>query len=757
MRIMAVAINYFPIAPAWTIALVGLALVALLAHGSSVLLAKRIPARWVAGLAALRTFAIVLFLLALLRPAIAYTRSTEQKKDLLVLVDTSRSMTGVDASPGKPRLAELRERMKLSGLEERLARSFDLDWFAFDVKSRGIDPAALEQKISGVDGTDLEQSLITALDQYRARRMTDSGDEAAATPDVLLMSDGNHLGGGDVVARARQLGVRVSTLAPADPAAHPAADDRIELTSLQAPPRVLAGSVCRFVAAATRTGSEPATAELILAEDGKTISRRTLTFAAGQREMNAELFHRPSELGTRRYRLSLVAASKDKTAPLGKPLELPIQVLGRGVNVLAIEDSIRWEFKFFKRILEDDPNFALTSFLSRGQGVYMQSVEADNSLRLGGLPQSRAELEYFDIIVLGDIRPKNWPPNLASAIHHAVVEQGKSLIQIAGSHLDQVAAIEELSTLLPVELAQRAGQPIEGPIAVQLVVGRSAFSPFFALDSAAARDLPPLDQIYPIVRKRPAATPLLEAADRAAAYGNLLVMAEHTVGSGRVLFVASDTLWKWQTLGKVDDAGNTPYRRFWQQTLRAMAPARPGSNQHQLVITADRSRYRVGDAVHLTATLAGQARGSSQNIDCRVRLPKGREFPLAFAPQSRDTSTYESDFEITAPGEHTIKATVSGGGKSAGETLLVITAAPQPSELEHARTNHRLLSALAAATGGREVDLDHKETWPGADIAKPVLVEQAAIVDLWSNFSLLLALVGVLGLDWLLRLLKGFV
>src|SRR5204863_6264751 len=116
--------------------------------------------------------------------------------------------------------------------------------------------------------------------------------------------------------------------------------------------------------------------------------------------------------------------------------------------------------------------------------------------------------------------------------------------------------------------------------------------------------LPALDRVYPPLRKRPAATILLEAAGRANAYGNLIVLAEHTVGRGRVLFIGTDALWNWQTTGPLDAQGVTPYAAFWQQTMRALAPIGATRNGDvTLSVQPDRSRYEAGQRATITATM----------------------------------------------------------------------------------------------------------------------------------------------------------
>src|SRR5262249_9971408 len=146
--------------------------------------------------------------------------------------------------------------------------------------------------------------------------------------------------------------------------------------------------------------------------------------------------------------------------------------------------------------------------------------------------------------------------------------------------------------------------PVAGPVQVQITT-EGARSPFFLQPgSATSTSLPTLDQIYPPLRKKPAATVLLVASGVGNAFGPFIVMSEHTVGRGRVLFVGTDTLWKWQTLTTAGDEKTTPYHLFWQQSLRALAPTRPGGSAVNLWLQPGRSRYEAGQRVSIRAEIA---------------------------------------------------------------------------------------------------------------------------------------------------------
>ena len=103
------------------------------------------------------------------------------------------------------------------------------------------------------------------------------------------------------------------------------------------------------------------------------------------------------------------------------------------------------------------------------------------------------------------------------------------------------------------------------------------------------------------------------------AYGNLIVMAEHTVGRGRVLFLGTDTLWKWHTLAENND-GPTPYSLFWQQAFRAMTPVRSNLGSVNLWLTASQSRTETGRKVVLQAEVQGGQAASQVQLPGHGRL-----------------------------------------------------------------------------------------------------------------------------------------
>jgi hypothetical protein len=441
-----------------------------------------------------------------------------------------------------------------------------------------------------------------------------------------------------------------------------------------------------------------------------------------------------------------------------------------------LEDTWRWDFKFLRRILEDDPSFSFTAFLARGGAAFVQFGEPERRVQLGGFPHSRRELDGFDTLILGDVNPQGWPRGLARHVHDAVAEGGKSLVVIAGPHLAEWTNTIELTRLLPVELTRESGTPVAGPIDLR-VTPEGMASSWFALiprtadgddqGQAAASSSParlsPVEQVYPVLRKRPAATVLLEAAGQSNAYGPLIVIAEHTVGRGRALFIGTDTLWRWQTLGPRTESGVTLYHAFWQYALRALAPPEPTSSANQLWLHPERTLYRAGERVRLTIDRhsAGSETAASApaaaSVTASVVLPDGNRLPLDLVPDPREPLRLAAQFDITQPGRYRIEAAARTDAQLVAETATFIEALSRSGEADDAAVDMGLLARLASATGGRIIDPAAPDGWLPPEPEASTKIVQRQSFDFWHNFSLLLVLCLLLAGDWSLRLFRGFV
>ncbi|MEO8205631.1 MAG: hypothetical protein ABI615_05580 [Chthoniobacterales bacterium] len=749
------SVLWIPTLPVWLIIALTIGLVGLLGYGCLVLKQKNVPAKWIGIFGALRLGIIGVFMLCLFQPVVSCKHTINQGPALLVMLDTSLSMKMPDATGKGTRFQEIMNWMESSGLQSKLAKNPHTYWFAFDQNSRPVPLNDLKNLKPEGSTTHYADSLSSAWDYYR-QTGTQNADGGVASARVLLISDGNDLGSRDVVDVAQNIGAAMDTLAPASSREKSAAS--VAIANVQGERRIHLGSQSRFLVTLRQEGMDNKPFTLQLKEGGKILSSQNVTFTSNQHEKQINFPFQPTEEGIKEYEFEILKP------PAGAAIsnnheKFSLQVVGDKNEVLLLEDNWRWEFKFLLRIFEDDPSFTFTGFLARGNSAYAQFSESDRKRTLNGFPQTRAELEQFDTIVLGDINPKRWSKEFVQALNRLVIDEGKSLIVIAGPNIVNYMDIPQLAALLPVEIVETSGKPVteDGGVEVKLSPDGLASPLFFAGDVNTWNKLQPLDQIYAPSRKRPAASILLETSKLANAYGNLIVIAEHTVGRGRVLYVGTDALWKWQTTAQPNEAGISPYTVFWQQALRAMSSNRTSSGNANLWLLPDHSKYETDETITIRAEVQSSRALAKPKIQGKVTLPDKKQILLDFAPHPTQPGFYQAQFVASSAGQYQIFGEVVSEGKRVAEQLIPVDVEKSTAETNNTHIDEANLARIASDTGGKKIDRNDSKTWPTPENLGKISVEQMSTFDLWNNFTLLILLCLLLGGDWTLRLLKGFV
>jgi len=725
--------------PDWLTWLLTAALFGAVVYGIVTMVQKQVARNWIYALGGLRIAAFLTFVLILLQPAITTSVEEPQQPEQIVLIDTSQSM-GLASSKGT-RLQEVVDALQSGEMAATLKSRYRIHWHAFDERARPIE----ERDLAGLKpiGTTTQDadSIVTAIRHARA--------QGKQPQRMLLVSDGLDRGDTDPVEIAREFGLTVDVLAPS--VRKPDDSPPVAIAEVQSARRVLLGSDTTF--RVSLDGRRPVprdrSVQLRIADGGKTILKKSAVLKAGRAEAKIELTYRPPSIGAKQYEFSLSAGA----AAGAKPYPVSVQVVDRKFEVLVLEDRWRWEYKFLHRLFEDDPSFRFSALLNRGGGAFVQFGSPDRRVNLIGFPQGRADLEGFDVFVLGDVNASKWPRGLANHLARLVADEGRSLVVIAGPGLANLRELPELHAILPVELTGESGTPIDGPIEVRLRAD-AVNSPFFFQLRNPDEKPTPLDQIYPTLRKRPGATVLLEAAKHRNPYGNVIVLAEQTVGRGRVLFVATDTLWKWHTLASTND-GPTPYSIFWQQAFRAMTPVRSNVGLVSLWLTPNRSRVDVGRPIVVQAEVESTRTLPPTTMQGFLTTPNDKRVPIVFSADVSNPRLYRAEFVCAHAGLNHISASLVAEGKALAEGASAVQVhEPRGEDGDVDLVN---LARIAQATGGRVLDPAVPETWPtpGAEVLPPI--ERLHVIDPWGNFTLLLLLCVFLGIDWFIRLFNGLV
>lgn len=707
----------------------------------------------------LRLGAIFCLVTALLHPVWQTTSLTTVKPELAVVIDTSRSMaepvprTEADQPTSTTPPAPQPTRYAVArALAETLAAtagaSFELR--LFDHTGRPIDPANLPGQ-----PTHRQSGLVEGL--VAVQRQIDDQQLAG----ILLISDGRQVRTDPTTTTLDELHCPVFALNPAGTATLTNVADTA-ISSVTANRHALVGNAVNVVVdLATKGFGEAISVPVsILHGDRLVAGPIACPVRPGQTGARAELSFIPHRPGRFTYTARIGAAEGERELADNRQT-FELNVRARPLTVLYIDGALRWEGKFTRQVLADDPD--------------VNVVSAVRTARPGAGSGSQGlllaeQLNGVDVVILGDVEATYFSSSELAALGQWVTDAGGGLLLGGGyqSFGPQGFGRTALSRVLPVEFSASANPQIEQPFSLKLTeIGRE--HPIFNLtgdrvrDAAFYQSLPELLGCTRIAAVKPAAQVLAVNPRLGAAggFGGLPVMITQETGEGRTMVLAVDSTWRWRMVvgGYTGDAGF--YQRFWGQTIRWLAGESESSNRH-LVLSTDRYRYQPDQPV--TISINWIAEGVSDQLvepsaDISSTEPLPDNAPIATEPRRlvvqavdesgrsttlnvRDLSPgrWEATYTPQTHGRIDLHVTAESGDAAAGDrhhaesamTAIHINR-PNAEQLD-TRPDPAWLARLAQRSGGRVVDAEQAiEILTDQPVTAPRQVAQARTLRLWRN------------------------
>jgi len=745
--------SFYPVGDSYLlVAVVALVLLGLLLLGPG---RGRIGGRGRVVLAAVRLAVIALVILAMLRPTLIYTQRKKQSATLLLLADRSRSMSVPDAAGGRTRWEALRRSLAAAEPElQKLAEDFELKAYAFDSQVHPLDTQRgridLPEEPQGKQ-TAIGFAMEDALRREAGKRLL----------GVILLSDGaqrayppRDLPPQTAAARFKHLGYSLYTFPIGQSRGLGQAQD-VAVKQLLVNQSVFVKNELAIAGQVRVDGFVNHQIPLrVLFEDpsGKMqpVAEQTLEVTLDGQLLPVELGFAPQAPGE--FKLTLEAiAQPGELVTTNNRLSTFVNVLRGGLNVLYLEGALRVEQKFIRRALDASADINVD---------YVRIDPRRSETRPGDLAE-RLQPGKYEVYILGDLDSTAFEGDELKDLAEAV-NRGAGLLMLGGFHSFGPGgyATTPLADVLPVEMDRFDRQPFDEPIREQLHHGgplRMRPTQFgllhFVLMLADSRQqnlalwskLPPLEGANKFRGIAPGALVLAAAGDRVP----LLVAGNY--GNGRVMAFAGDSTWHWWMRG-YDNA----HKRFWRQLVLWLAKKNETSEGNVWVRLGKR---RVAPAQRVEFVVASQSPTgepiADAKYDAKVTLPDGKKRSVSLVRQDnhlagsfRDThSAGDYMIEVTAPGSRQVLATAR---------FLVFE---QDLELDNAAADVSSLESLAAITGGESFPPEKLDDLVRrlANRTEHLEIEQETQRTFWDTWSLMLLVVGLLGIEWFLRKRWGMV
>jgi hypothetical protein len=726
------------------------------------------------GLLGLRVLAASVLVLALFEPIASRTWREEVRGRVLVAVDDSESMTTIDAESQGLTRRDLARKL-LDGPEaplSKLATDHDVRATAF---ARDASPESpLNELVQGLrkpPRSDDPSRSTTDWSPALARALKLPDDVPVV--GVVLLTDGRQNAPGDpspLVDRLAARGIPIypvlvgSTTPPSDNA----------VASIKAPEGVNKGDVAHVSASIKLDGMEPGIGvEVTLSRPGaEPMRQRVKAPPDGSRPIAT--FRVPLDIiGSIPLTIAVEPARDDARADNDRKTVV-VRVADDKARVLLVDGESRWEFQYLRNALTRDPRVTVDAVIFH-QPILSTSADPGYLTKLPARPEKPAPdpLGQYDLIVIGDVDPLDFPPESWARLDAYVAERGGTLAFLPGPRFWPTLNGEAPRALLPV-LDPR-------PIAVDLASvdpAHSALPPGVALmPPLAVLDVPdawPMLQIgegtggsrttwaglprLPWVvagKAKPSATTLASVVDRDE---DGAAIASQPYGLGKVLWVGTNATWRWRFR-----VGDEIHHRFWGQVVRWAGSGMLAVGNRVVRHGPLKSRVGEGEGVRLQARVAENVANLPPDLLMAARIFRrnGGTEALAVVPL-RAVPGQPRVFEGVAPGlpegDYIVRldapqlASISEA-QNAGpipEAPLEVAQRDTSEKVELAAAREPL-ERLAAATGGKVFNDAEAAQLPPYLKAQTKPVERTEETPLWDHPGTLILFFLILTIEWVLR------
>jgi hypothetical protein len=739
-------------------------------------------------LAFLRLLALCLIVAVLFEPTATVKQTHTEKRRLPILVDVSQSMSVKDqrkrsedigeaavalgilplsSTPedvkrnavslnGKQREAiasasrlDLATSLLSKSAEEMLGsitEDLDVSYHAFGetLQRLGEGDSGIKKSLAALQSDSPKTSIGGALEALAKT------ERDAPLAGVVLISDGLDTSSRRTESVVRDLGTRgipvytvpIGIADPDDVSIRNVIMQDVAFTGDKVPVRVQLQS----------KGYEKRTADLSVSLNGRGVARQSVSFEGGLQFEEIFFNVDVAERGSARIGIEIEAFS-DESTPANNLVERSVRVVNEKINVLCIEGSARWEFRYLRAMLKRDPRINATFIGTRSQPELAQS----SSEYIAAFPEDREEAFSYDLVILGDVDSAFFSTEAFLRLEELVRERGGSLLMLCGARFAPASyAGTPVERMLPIKFDPDAEwEDIDESVYPVLTPeGRSSLVMTLETDrdenDLVWSRVAPLDRIPPLLAPRPGATVLAELSDTQSRAERYPLVAWQRYGTGKCMMMATDRLWllRFKT-------GDKYHWRVWSQCVQFLTLSRLMGEHKRIRIETDRATYPVDGRVMLYANLldndyepviqSGFEIGvSALDTDGTAGDPQR----VTLRPDKSNPGLYEGYFSPSNEGGYRVEANPSDQPLSNSIEFQVADIRP---ELVNTDMQIDHLRRIAELSGGEILSALGLQKLPALLNREPHTTTVRTDRPLWDNSLVALILVGLLGIEWILR------
>jgi len=687
----------------------------------------------------LRGAAALSVALLIFGPMASYDRSEYEKGRIMVIMDSSASMGFSTEAGGSlfgtkktDRFTAAVTEIKNSRMLEKAGVQNQLTLASF---STAVKPAGGFSEIAGAAPAG-NTDIANALSEIMNRRNLSA---------AVIISDGQNASDHDPAQIARFLKVPVFTVGAGSNTnlkdisilnpAHPKTCYLKEKTEITL-------DLSQVGLAGTRT-------VLTLRENGAIRSQAPVTLDRDQNPV--KITFEPEMSGLVRFDLEAAAVSGEVTLENNR-YPFYMNVTAHKVRILHIESYPRQDFSAMQRLYAQNRDI---SFVSR----FIDSPNPRFKLK-------DADLNKFDIIVLGNINFTSLAPELERSIDEAITKNQAAVLFTGGPNFN-ITAKNILAGRFPAEIngeMRYEELPYKPSLTASGVNNQiTRLSPVAKIASYMWSDIPELAGVN-YIDSRDSARSAFASADilletrfsskSAQRFMSSPVLIIKNIVGKKSAAILGNSFW-FLKMGQLSSKNSQLYDKFMANLLLWLYSREDSA---AFKIETDRTNYFAGDMVYASITARNQDYSPMVNPSFTISLKDdGRvKTALKITPAQVDAGYYEFSFKTDKPGQYEIIAEASDekGKNQTGSAKFITNNSSR--EFLKLGTNFETLKEIAQKTGGKFYELSNISNLADdlpergrENIVKAEFKPFESAPVLWILLSLL-------ALEWAIRRFIGF-
>jgi uncharacterized membrane protein len=689
--------------------------------------------RSVIGLEVLRSSAVLLGAILLNQPEWIQDFRSTQKPTFAILVDRSPSMQTQDVVLDKKATSRESAVDEVAKPEAWTELSKIASVVISDFPPKGI-----------VDGTDLSTPLGSVL------------DNASNVMGVLVVSDGDWNAGTppvSVASRYRTLGTPIFALPVGSSTRLP----DLELLSIDTPTFGIVKKGVRIPFTIDSSLPRDVVSTIVInTSDGEKLTKE-VRIRAMSRTSDAVVWTPKSEGD---FTISVqIPEHSEETITSNNASSSPISIRQEKLKVLVIDSLPRWEYRYLRNALSRDPGVDVSCLLFHPD---LDRLGGGNKDYIKEFPATLDELSKYDVVFLGDVGTDKGQltQEQCQMIRGLVEFQASGLVFMPGSQGNQHSLAQTpLEPLMPVVLDPSNTDGIGTRNAMRMELTEAGRRSLLTKLADTAEDnvdvwmnLPGFQWHSAVARAKAGVEVLAVHETATGEQGRMPLLATKTFGSGKVLFMGTDGVWRWRK--GVEDKY---HYRFWSQVVRWMAYQRNMAKGESMRFYFSPDTPSIGQTLSLRANVM-QTSGeplAQGDVTARIESPSGKTQSIKLAAGGSESwGSFEGRYETTEPGNHKVTLLCKQTAESL-QTSFFVQGVSKERVGQAARP--KVLEELARLTGGKTLSLQQPDQWIDAIRMAPQPPSTIRRIPLWSHPWLVALMVALLSAFWIGRKAIGLI